>query len=302
MQIAKPFVQPSKEQRVVGTTEVELKLPLGQASIVRFSTSQPTDLSGCLSGYRINLNLTSTPANGGICFSEKWSAHEFRPIGSLYVLPPDQTVRARGDCNPHASIVCEFEPSAIDTWFEGDVRWTNRRLRAMLDIANPNLRASLRRLSQEMRNPGLASAAVCELLAAQVAIESARHCHAVDKVNDRGGLPAWKLRLIDERLAELGSTPTLSELAALCQLSVRQLTRGFRVSRGRSIGEHIAQNRLAQAQRLLATDQSIKAIAYALGYPSPSGFCSAFRRDTGMTPSEFRASTHSLEKNKKPLD
>jgi AraC family transcriptional regulator len=284
------FNDPQANDRRVGTTEVELRLPIGRASIVRFSGSQPLDVSGCPAEYRVNLSLTPRARNGGVCFSEKWAAHEFKPIGSLYVLPPGQAVRARGDCSPHASIVCEFAPATIDAWFDGDVRWTNRRLEAMLDIDNPNMRSSLRRLSEEMRNPGLASAAICELLAAQVAIESARHCSAVQEVKNRGGLPVWKLKLIDDRLAEIGSAPTLSELAALCNVSVRQLTRGFRASRGRSIGEHMVQNRLAHATRLLAGDQSIKTIAYALGFPSPSGFCAAFRRDTGMTPSEFRTS------------
>jgi AraC family transcriptional regulator len=69
---------------------------------------------------------------------------------------------------------------------------------------------------------------------------------------------------------------------------VRQLTRGFRASRGRSIGECIARSRLDHARRLLATEQSVKAIAYSLGFASPSAFCFAFRRDTGETPRQFR--------------
>jgi AraC-like DNA-binding protein len=84
--------------------------------------------------------------------------------------------------------------------------------------------------------------------------------------------------------------PTLSELAALFKLSVRQLTRGFRASRGCSIGDYVANSRIERAKRLLASDQSIKTIAYALGFNSSSGFCFAFRRATGMTPGEFRAS------------
>ncbi len=180
---------------LLGTTEVELKLPVGRARIVRFDSSQPlVDVSGCPVDYRVNLALTPRPRNGGVCFSEKWAASEFKPIGSLYVLPPGQTVRARGDCNPHASLVCEFAPAAIDAWFDGDVRWTDWRLEAMLDIDNPNMRLSLRRLSEEMRNPGLASAAICELLAAQVAIESARHC----TLSGRGSPKvAWRLACLE---------------------------------------------------------------------------------------------------------
>jgi AraC family transcriptional regulator len=43
-----------------------------------------------------------------------------------------------------------------------------------------------------------------------------------------------------------------------------------------------------QAKRRLATDESVKAIAYSLGFGSPSSFCFAFRRVTGDTPGEFR--------------
>jgi AraC family transcriptional regulator len=71
-------------------------------------------------------------------------------------------------------------------------------------------------------------------------------------------------------------------------LSVRQLTRGFRVSRGCSIGDHVAQSRLTNAKRLLATEQSVKAIAYSLGFSSPSSFSYAFRRSVGETPRDFR--------------
>jgi AraC family transcriptional regulator len=71
---------------------------------------------------------------------------------------------------------------------------------------------------------------------------------------------------------------------------VRQLTRGFHGSRGCSVGDYIANLRLDHAKRLLSTDQSIKAIAQALGFSSPSSFCSAFRRATLETPMQFRHS------------
>lgn len=274
-------------ERLVGTAEIERQLPLGRARILHFE-NQPIDVLGCPSEYRVDLNLTSRPRNGGVCFSERWSAHQFKPIGSLYVLPPGLPVRARGDCDHHSSIVCDFEPQAIDAWFDGDVRWTNRRLAALLDIVNPNLRATLLRLSEEMRNPGFASEAMCELLAAQVAIDSARQCQSVDVIKDRGGLAPRKLQLIDERLAEIGAAPTLRELAELCHLSVRHLTRGFRESRGCSIGEYLAQNRLEHAKRLLATSASVKEIALSLGFATPANFSTAFRRATGATPRQFR--------------
>src|SRR3546814_18606710 len=67
-------------------------------------------------------------------------------------------------------------------------------------------------------------------------IELARYCERINDVQSGGGLSSWRLRLIDERLHEGRDAPTLTELAELCKLSVRQLTRGFRASRGCSIG------------------------------------------------------------------
>lgn len=271
----------------VGTAEVELRLPLGRARILRFEP-QTIDVLGSSSHYRVDYSLTPRTRSGGVCFGSRWHAHQARPLGALYVLPPEHTVRARGDCSGHLSMVCDFEPDAIDSWFDGDVRWTRDRAEAMLDIPSPDMMGSLRRLSEELRQPGLASAAVCELLIAQIAIDAARHCKAAEEKTHCNGLSPRQLRLIDERLAELGSSPSLRELAELCQISVRQLTRGFRVSRYCSIGEYLTRIRIEQARQLLMTAASIKAVALSLGFTTPANFSTAFRRAVGETPGQWR--------------
>ena len=55
--------------------------------------------------------------------------------------------------------------------------------------------------------------------------------------------------------------------------------------------ELVNRHRIAQAKQLLAEapDQTVIEIALAVGFNSKSTFNTAFRRDTGMTPSEFRA-------------
>jgi len=173
-------------------------------------------------------------------------------------------------------------------WLQRDLEWTDRRLAAILDIPDANIRGLLLRLAEEVRHPGFASAVLVELICAQIAIELGRYCAAVIEGPMTGGLAPWRLRMIDERLREVQAAPSLAELAELCQLSVRQLTRGFRASRGCSIGDHVAHSRLEQAKRLLAGDQSVKAIAYSLGFSSPSSFSYAFRRLLGDTPRQFR--------------
>ncbi len=78
------------------------------------------------------------------------------------------------------------------------------------------------------------------------------------------------------------------ELAALCNVSIRQMTRGFKVSRGCSIGDYVEQRRMEAAKRLLMRGESVKTIAFAMGFSSPSSFTYAFRRAVGSSPSQFR--------------
>lgn len=186
------------------------------------------------------------------------------------------------------SIICECYPQAMNAWFDRELEWTERRLLANLDIREPSIRMLLQRLAHEARHPGFASEALVELIAVQIAIELVRYHRAIDCETAPGGLSGWRLGIIDERLGEVREPPTLSELAELCHISVRQLTRGFRVSRGCSIGDYIASKLVDHARHLLATEQSVKAIAYSLGFASSSAFCFAFRRATGETPTQYR--------------
>jgi AraC family transcriptional regulator len=269
--------------------EAELCVPVATAQIVHFHLAEPVDnLLRDDEAYRLDLCLTPRPNNARACYREHWSPHRFERIGNIFLLPPRETVRARSDCGRQTSIVCRLQQERIRDWLQDDLHWTDRQLKASLDIADANIRSLLLRLAEETRHPGFASEMLVELIAAQMAIELGRYYSAINESPASGGLAPWRLRLIDERLREVGEAPTLAELAALCRLSVRQLTRGFRASRGCSVGDYVASSRFDLAKRLLATDQSVKAIAYSLGFASPSSFCFAFRRATGKTPRQYR--------------
>ncbi len=272
------------------TLKAELQLPLGTAQLVQFHLSQPSDnvMSLCET-HRLDLCLTPRPKNARACYRDHWGPHRFERIGDVFLVPAGEALHAKGDnAGSQSSILCFLRPAPISAWLEDDLEWTDRRLQASLDIANPNVRQLMLRLGEEMRHPGFASATLAELIIAQMAIEISRYCTAIPDAPKSGGLAPWRLRLIDERLTELHQAPTLADLAELCNLSVRQLTRGFRASRGRSIGDHIANSRIDIAKRRLATGESVKSIAYTMGFSSPSSFCYAFRKATGEAPRQFR--------------
>jgi AraC family transcriptional regulator len=273
------------------TVEAELRVPLATARVVRFNFIQPSDdIFLEEDAYCLDLCLTPRPRNSRACYREHWSPHRFEPIGDVLLVPAGEALHARADCGRQASIVCLLHAGPIRAWFEDDLEWTDRRLEASLDIRSENIRSLILRLGEEARHPGFASPMLAELVAEQMAIELFRYRAAITDAPATGGLAPWRLRIIDERLVEQRTAPTLAELAGLCQLSVRQLTRGFRTSRSCSIGEYVARSQIARAKRLLASEESIKSIAFSLGFSSSSGFCNAFRRATGQSPRQFRQS------------
>ena len=273
------------------TVEAELRVPAALGQLVHFHPPEPFDdimRDPEQDAFRIDLCLTPRPHYARACYRSRWGPHRFERIGNLFVLPPGETIQVRCDCNHQTSILCYLRPEPIRAWLDGDLQWPARRLEASLDIANANIRNLLLRLAEEVRHPGFASEMLVELIAEQLAIELRRHWTAIAEAPIAGGLAPWRLRSIDERLREVREAPTLAELAALCRLSVRQLTRSFRASRGGSIGDYVAQSRVDHAKQLLTTDQTVTAIAHSLGFSSLSAFAHAFRRATGETPREFR--------------
>jgi len=82
---------------------------------------------------------------------------------------------------------------------------------------------------------------------------------------------------------------SLDELSARMGVSKFYLTRLFKKHTGRTISEYIMKRRLREAKILLYTSQlTVTEIACKTGFPNLSYFCQVFRRDTGLTPSEFR--------------
>ena len=269
----------------------ELTTAQAAVRIARFNNDRPTDhVFRRENSYWLDLCLTPRPEQARGCYAARWGPHRYERLGEIFLMPPHEDLHIRTETGTtQASVVCEIAAEAVEQWMDGGaIEWTDRRLAAGLDIANAPIRACLTRLAEEARQPGPGSAALAGLVAGQLAIEVARYCQAIAEGPIAGGLASWRLRRIDERLQQGGPPPSLPDLAALCNMSVRQLTRGFRASRGCSIGDHVAAERIELAKRQLSGNDSIKAIAFGLGFTSPSSFSFAFRRATGASPRQFR--------------
>ena len=67
------------------------------------------------------------------------------------------------------------------------------------------------------------------------------------------------------------------------------LARGFRKAYGCSVGAYLRWLRVARAARRLAeTEAPLAEVALAAGFADQSHFSNVFRRETGLSPSQFR--------------
>jgi AraC family transcriptional regulator len=269
--------------------EAELKAPVGTFQVLQYEWTQPNNnVLEAPGDHVLDLCLTPRPQFARGRYRECWASQRFERIGDIFFVPAGYSMHGRSESGRQASVMCHLHAEPLKEWFDDALDWTERRLEASLNIASPTIRGLLLRLANEARAPGFASLILTEMITAQLAIELTRYFHQVSETPQTGGLAPWQLRLIDERLTESLEAPTLRELATLCRISTRHLTRAFRTSRGVSVGDHVANTRLDNAKRLLAERDSIKEVAFILGFASPSAFSFAFHKATGQAPSQFR--------------
>jgi AraC family transcriptional regulator len=273
--------------------EAELSAPSARVQRVRYDFHEPpASVLRVEDTIRVELCLNSRHRSARACFTDRWSPSHFEHIGELFVLPPTIDMAARSDEERSlSSVICLLEVPPVLALFDRLPDITDRFLLIGLDIRDANVRYLMLRLADEVRNPGFASQILVESIAAQMGVELLRYGAALPERPIQGSLAPWQLRRIEERLAEVRESPSLHELARLCGISVRQLTRSFRVVRGCSVGDYVAGRQITHAMRLLAADETVASIATTLGFSSSSNFCSAFRRAVGITPGQYR---HSL--------
>ena len=112
--------------------------------------------------------------------------------------------------------------------------------------------------------------------------------HEVSPLEDR--LVAEALRII---WGESGESINVTELANRLPVTRRSLERRFHDRLGRTVLDEIIRCRVERAARLLRdTDLPIRAVASMAGFPSADNMGRAFRRETGLSPREFRRKAH----------
>jgi AraC family transcriptional regulator len=105
-----------------------------------------------------------------------------------------------------------------------------------------------------------------------------------------GGLPAWQQKRVVEFIEEnLADDISLATLAELVDLSLFHFARTFTQSFGAPPHRYHMTRRVDRARRLLQSPAlSVTQIGIQIGFRETSSFTRAFRRFTGLTPTEYR--------------
>jgi AraC family transcriptional regulator len=178
---------------------------------------------------------------------------------------------------------------ALEEVFEDDS--AHARLRDISAFTDVALNSFMEQLRDELMRRK-ASPLFVQGIAQAIAIHLARN-YAETANESRSGspsLPGYKLRQITDWMAEnVAEEFNLDRLAAQAGLSKFYFNRLFKGAVGVSPSHYYINLRMDEARRLLReTKNSVVSVALDVGYANPSHFAQLFRRETGLSPSDYR--------------
>lgn len=102
----------------------------------------------------------------------------------------------------------------------------------------------------------------------------------------------FDIQIIEETMkANLDKTLTLDDLASVCNLSKYHFSSKYRAATGYSPIKHFLHMKIEAACQLLdTTNMRISTVSEAVGYDDPLYFSRIFRKITGLSPKDYRAS------------
>ncbi len=179
-----------------------------------------------------------------------------------------------------------FEPCASD-----DGRTDLAQSPPMIEFEDNMVRAALLQFQAILTDPSLDISGYAETLGVLLSFELARfRTQLKQPAPQQGGLTARQVRLVVEYLeSRLSDKTTVSELAALVDLSRFHFIRAFKKTVGMPPHQYLVHRRVERAKELLADrNLSVTEIAERSGFNSTTQLTRSFRRIVGTTPSTFR--------------
>jgi AraC family transcriptional regulator len=217
---------------------------------------------------------------GGLEETDGRRTRRCRPL-SVVFRAPDEAHEEHIDTTGARSLIVEFGPRFLER-----VRGFSTVLDAPAVFDGGPVPALALKLYQEFLRDDEVSPLGIEGAALEVVAAAAR----------RAPMPppraqAWVEQVAEILQARFTEPLSLSFLASAVGVHPVHLARSFRAARGCSVGEYLRALRVDFAHReLLRTTAPLSEIALAAGFCDQSHFSREFKRHTGITPAQARAS------------
>lgn len=166
------------------------------------------------------------------------------------------------------------------------------------EVDKAELRWSLERMRQELREQRPGASLVAQQLATAMLVQALR-LHLAEGLSGRAG---WLRALMDKQMkaaiSAMHDDPaqrwTVQQLAERSGMPRSIFAQKFKATVGTSPMEYLTRWRMLLAgHRLSGSEEPISVIARSLGYESESAFGKAFRRVMGFSPREHRGERNS---------
>ena len=140
-----------------------------------------------------------------------------------------------------------------------------------------------RRIHDELLHIDSASRIALEGLVLLLLAETIREANSESRVS------RWLRRVRDRLQDEFIIVPSLSQIAADVGVHPTYLASSFQQHFGVSIGEFIRLRRIDRAREILShSDRPLSEVALQLGFSDQSHFSRTFKKQTGLSPLEYR--------------
>ena len=210
--------------------------------------------------------------------------------GTLSFCPPGVTLRsvsaaerrrvqAFWDTNLYSALLPELDAAAS-------------RFEFRISLQDPLLSQIVAALAEETEN-GFMDKILAESLGTALCIRLARHFVGPFPLPASNGLSSERLQRVREYIEEhLDDNLSLTALAEVAALSPHHFSRSFKHAIGIGPHRYVTQRRIQRAKQLLRqTRRPIASIAESVGLVNQSHLSVVFRRETGVTPGQFRAAS-----------
>jgi len=236
--------------------------------------------------------LTPRPSSTQLKQPRATGPDETVAAGRLLAMMPGSHSRLIAPTGELLSLNCTLKISKIEEMLGYTIRGEGSDAFLELTGSHAEIEWLMNRILQELRHSRMGSDIAIEAYANALCVELARRLREIPPEEQRattGGLAPWRMRVIQERCRLDAPAPTIPELAELCAMTVRHLSRAFKEESGKTLGQYIQETTIERASRLLCeSDKPISHIAQELGFSSTSSFSQAFKRATGQLPSAAR--------------